>query len=313
MAYFCSSFRISHHSICASVNPEPLPGIHICAPINMPSYYVVFWVPVISFEIVLVLLAIWKCIEHIKEIREMYGWNRRSLLNILLRDNIGYFFVYVAIYDQNRYFHLLPLFPGGLSPLTSALMQCSFNIRYDCHSLAICSCESFLAAIDLISSSALMRVITRFFFIRVQATWLEIPACFSFAATTIMGCRLVLNLSSAYYIPFSTQRSIWATELQGQSVTWERRSQEDASNLEMEPIGTNNEPDQAKSIIEVRHNELPVERVEDYAERVELVSESEWDRLVKEINDWSSENSDVQHTSPATVDLEQTVSPEKIV
>lgn len=45
-----------------------------------------------------------------------------------------------------------------------------------------------------------------------QATRLQIPACFTFSATTILGCRLVLNLCGAYHHPFAAHDSAWSTD-----------------------------------------------------------------------------------------------------
>ena len=43
-----------------------------------------------------------------------------------------------------------------------------------------------------------------------QSTWWQIPAFYSYNGTTILGCRLILNLSEAFYTgPWSLQATPW--------------------------------------------------------------------------------------------------------
>lgn len=49
----------------------------------------------IVFEVLLFVLACIVCMQHLREIRTMKRWNRKSVMNVLFRDNIGYFVVYV--------------------------------------------------------------------------------------------------------------------------------------------------------------------------------------------------------------------------
>jgi hypothetical protein len=72
-------------------------GNDICAIAHVLSYKYAYWIPVMAFEFLLFVLASRVFYRDLAENRQMRPWGRVSLLTLLLRDNIVYFFVYASI------------------------------------------------------------------------------------------------------------------------------------------------------------------------------------------------------------------------
>jgi hypothetical protein len=104
------SLSLSKHMIKLIIVPrrlltpavsKPVPQIHICTPTNVPSYFYAFWLPIIAFECILLLLALWIGGKHIFELWTIRQWNSEKVISILLRDSIFYFLATLAAYTTN--------------------------------------------------------------------------------------------------------------------------------------------------------------------------------------------------------------------
>jgi hypothetical protein len=73
------------------VDSEPLPGISICTESNTSGLYAVLWVPVVIFEIILFLLALFMFVQHVKQARLQNVRHKYSLLTAVLVGNLAYF------------------------------------------------------------------------------------------------------------------------------------------------------------------------------------------------------------------------------
>ncbi|KDQ56081.1 hypothetical protein JAAARDRAFT_320059 [Jaapia argillacea MUCL 33604] len=67
-----------------------------CIVTNMPEYRVGMWLAIMAYEGILFLLALYKTLLHL--LRMNHPWTRNSVADILLRDNILYFFVIFTNY-----------------------------------------------------------------------------------------------------------------------------------------------------------------------------------------------------------------------
>ncbi|KDQ51009.1 hypothetical protein JAAARDRAFT_211320 [Jaapia argillacea MUCL 33604] len=74
---------------------QPIPGVRICTVAFVPHYFFAFWIPICTFESILVTFALWKGLSH--WIKSTNKWSSKALMNVLLRDNILYFLVQVAL------------------------------------------------------------------------------------------------------------------------------------------------------------------------------------------------------------------------
>ncbi|KAL5485799.1 hypothetical protein ACEPAI_6841 [Sanghuangporus weigelae] len=88
-----------------------IPGTDFCIPVNVSSHFYAFWIPILCFEALLCALA---CIRGYRsyrdrEIRRLSDLRRRArqshqperhlnILEILLRDSVGYFIIAFATY-----------------------------------------------------------------------------------------------------------------------------------------------------------------------------------------------------------------------
>lgn len=87
-------FRLQPQTLCP-VTSEPFPGIHQCTCTKFPSYTFMFWVPILFFDTLLFFLALGLIFASWRQ-RPQEPTPRRcgpSIVNILLRDNFGYFFL----------------------------------------------------------------------------------------------------------------------------------------------------------------------------------------------------------------------------
>jgi hypothetical protein len=71
--------------------PLGLTRVPVCIPFEIPRYLATVWLPIISFECILLGLALWNGFRHIHELRLVGRWNSDNVLNVILRDSIFYF------------------------------------------------------------------------------------------------------------------------------------------------------------------------------------------------------------------------------
>lgn len=152
------------------------PGIKQCTCIKFPSYSFMFWVPILFFDTLLFFLAVGIVFKNWRRVPQgsLFERGGPSLVTILLRDNIGYFFLWVSV------LHL------RLEPLSSIQGDSAFGIY----------------------------LTTTVIWLSAETRYFSIPACFSYSITTVLGCRLVLNLCDAYHNPpsyISRGKSEWDT------------------------------------------------------------------------------------------------------
>jgi len=107
-----------------SVQQRPIYGqARGCSPSQRPRFYYALWLPVVSYETILFLLAVFKGIREIMDIRTLRRTTGSSLLHILVRDNIMYFFLTLAAYVTcQAYGYRSPRF-GLKSPKDSRWQQ----------------------------------------------------------------------------------------------------------------------------------------------------------------------------------------------
>lgn len=84
-------------SSAASTNPTfGLLPIQFCVPVGLPSYYAMFWIPLLAFEILLLVLALYKGYECSKTYKlDVLDRGSGRLAMLLVRDSILYFTVWV--------------------------------------------------------------------------------------------------------------------------------------------------------------------------------------------------------------------------
>ncbi|KAN0082450.1 hypothetical protein V8E55_008245 [Tylopilus felleus] len=83
----------------SQITNEILPGLHICANIDGPSFYqpYVLWLPVVVYDGILCLLAAWRGIRS-----WMQGYRAKRvdgvyIADVLVKDNVGYFLCILLI------------------------------------------------------------------------------------------------------------------------------------------------------------------------------------------------------------------------
>ncbi|EPQ56629.1 hypothetical protein GLOTRDRAFT_138308 [Gloeophyllum trabeum ATCC 11539] len=81
------------------VASEPIPGVIICTPVGIPDFFFVFWVPIVVFESILFLLVVIQGVGHLKE--RSCSWSPTTLMDVLVRDSILYFFLTLTTYITN--------------------------------------------------------------------------------------------------------------------------------------------------------------------------------------------------------------------
>jgi len=74
----------------------------MCAITHVLPYKYAYWIPVIAFEFLLFVLAFRIFLGDILEIRQLRQWGKVSLLNLLSRDSMIYFFVYAPVFFAGR-------------------------------------------------------------------------------------------------------------------------------------------------------------------------------------------------------------------
>ena len=86
------------------VTSTPLPGLsmHFCVQLNSWRYYYLYWAPLIFFESLLFLLALYKGYQCYRSADPSTAHLNRTI-NFLVRDSVWYFITY-AIHDHPSYY-----------------------------------------------------------------------------------------------------------------------------------------------------------------------------------------------------------------
>ena len=84
--------------------PQPAPGVRLCAQDSFPRWMYTIWIPIIMFELLVLLLSLSLAVKYhqsMRLMRENYAKPTDSLQYIMLRDSITFPFMYV-IYRNTR-------------------------------------------------------------------------------------------------------------------------------------------------------------------------------------------------------------------
>ncbi|KAH7909468.1 hypothetical protein BJ138DRAFT_228479 [Hygrophoropsis aurantiaca] len=81
----------------APITNEPIPGIHICSVLNFPSSFLDIWFPIIAFEGLLCVLAIWAGIMELTARSRLQGVSSVSVVDVIVRGNLFYFFCLLSV------------------------------------------------------------------------------------------------------------------------------------------------------------------------------------------------------------------------
>ncbi|KDQ60213.1 hypothetical protein JAAARDRAFT_32589 [Jaapia argillacea MUCL 33604] len=82
------------------VTATPAPAIKFCTIARAPSFLYGLWIPIITFESILFALALYKSACRFCS-TVPGGWTGVSLLDVMIRDSVLYFFVTFAVYLTN--------------------------------------------------------------------------------------------------------------------------------------------------------------------------------------------------------------------
>ncbi|KAJ7050358.1 hypothetical protein C8F01DRAFT_1264234 [Mycena amicta] len=83
-----------------SSTAHPIPDVTFCRPNNVPHYFFAFWLPVLLFESLLCVLALYRGFQTFRASVSLYQ-SGRHLVAILIRDSVLYFLVMFATYLTN--------------------------------------------------------------------------------------------------------------------------------------------------------------------------------------------------------------------
>lgn len=126
-----SEFAVSRLNVCLpyphghffsfTAEANVIPGIPFCIPIKTSNHFYAFWIPILSFETLLCSLALYKGYRSYKDQELKLRLRRRkaqrlgdastqdvkgaTLLEILLRDSVAYFIVWVPLASKKRLSH----------------------------------------------------------------------------------------------------------------------------------------------------------------------------------------------------------------
>jgi len=76
---------------------EPIPGLYVCTPHNVPHYIYAFWIPVIVFDCILFALTLCVCIQRVQSIQEL-NFPRNHMWKVLFVDSLLYFSITAVTY-----------------------------------------------------------------------------------------------------------------------------------------------------------------------------------------------------------------------
>ncbi|TFK43230.1 hypothetical protein BDQ12DRAFT_709061 [Crucibulum laeve] len=109
---------------------ELAPGVPFCAPLHVPRYLYTFWLPVIIFDCVLFISALWSIITHMKRTRALNALTMNDMWETLVKDSVWYFTITILAYLTNAVVWLiLPLSWLGLPQGFSIAGTCVMGIR----------------------------------------------------------------------------------------------------------------------------------------------------------------------------------------
>jgi len=75
----------------------PVPGGKFCVPQGVPTHFYAFWIPMLSFETLLCILAVVRAVQMYQPSRSLFH-SGRQLVAVLVRDSLMYFLVIFATY-----------------------------------------------------------------------------------------------------------------------------------------------------------------------------------------------------------------------
>lgn len=100
--YLSPLLRLIRSSNCQTNNPvmtavpQPAPGVRLCAQDSFPSWMYTVWIPIIMFELLVLLLSLYLAVKYYQSVRLIPEDNTDppdSLPYILLRDSITFPFM----------------------------------------------------------------------------------------------------------------------------------------------------------------------------------------------------------------------------
>ncbi|KDQ52891.1 hypothetical protein JAAARDRAFT_39840 [Jaapia argillacea MUCL 33604] len=113
---------VTFESVGLEATASPVPGIQLCTVTKIPTFTYGFWLAIMMFECLLFVLALYQAIGRFLKRRDR--WRQQSLIDVLLRDNILYFFLIFQGYAQNAAVFTLP-------PMWIEIIG-SFSITWTC-------------------------------------------------------------------------------------------------------------------------------------------------------------------------------------
>ena len=119
MCLFDFPFALTDSRTVYVVTNETLPGLHICANTQGPSFFqpYILWLPVVVYDGILCLLAAWRGIRSWMEGYRFRRLNGVYIADVLVKDNVGYFLWYACSF-------LLLLKSAMTSSSDSILLTC---------------------------------------------------------------------------------------------------------------------------------------------------------------------------------------------
>lgn len=116
---------------------QTLAGLSFCIPINVPKYLFAFWIPTLAFESLLCGMSIFRGFQAFRYRHSVFE-SGKQLVNILLRDSIIYFLMFVFLllffFDSRlaeTVLQYLSHIPGQLLALEYRHRQSSYIIPHD--------------------------------------------------------------------------------------------------------------------------------------------------------------------------------------
>ncbi|CAL1711015.1 unnamed protein product [Somion occarium] len=101
-----------------------LPGLPFCLPINVPSHFFSWWIPILVSETLLCGLALWRGFQSYYKRKNIFQ-SGRELIEILIRDSVLYFLVLFGIYLCNTIIFII----GNETQLEAAI---GYSVAMSC-------------------------------------------------------------------------------------------------------------------------------------------------------------------------------------
>ncbi|KIJ61106.1 hypothetical protein HYDPIDRAFT_116361 [Hydnomerulius pinastri MD-312] len=114
-------------NVLAETTNEPLPGLNVCTDTNTPKIFYSYWLPVIGFEGILCILALYAGFEHSQNRFKGPGGGR--LVDAIIKGNVLYFvFILVACIVNAVMWQTLPYqwleVPEGFPECVEVIVGC---------------------------------------------------------------------------------------------------------------------------------------------------------------------------------------------